>query len=258
MKLVILTTSCQDLNQSLLVSNQLCHLAIPYQSALDSFLPSTSGKGPGGARSEIDELASKIASKVAEQLGQNFGKVTATTTNPIATMSSGNPNVDLKANNLIDLLNELLEFKLSLEENSWILQCSTCAEFLSSPVAFLSSFRRPSRKATGSLATGLYLSEEVYQQLTAGKCHKWYDQKEAMIKDLSSKTHVNAANHMKLVKEDKSREIVVLKNSFVPQLKLLNPSLLHTSMRNELPSFKQQVRMLATLATHGSFSRRCY
>ena len=120
---------------------------------LDSFLPSTSGKGPGGARSDIDELASKIASKVAEQLGHNF--VTATTTNPIATMSSDNPNVVVKANNLIDLLEELPEFKLSLEENSRILQCSSCAEFLSSPVAFSSSFRRPSGKATGSLATGM-------------------------------------------------------------------------------------------------------
>ena len=179
---------------------------------LDSFLLSTSGKGPGGARSDIDELASKIASKVAEQLGHNFGKVTATTTNPIATMSSGNPNVVIKANNLIDLLEELTEFKLSLEENSRILRCSGCAEILSSPLAFSSSFRRPSGKATGSLATGLYLSEEVYQQLIVGKCDKWYHQKEAMIKHLSSKTHVNATDHMKSVKEGRSREIVVVKN----------------------------------------------
>ena len=175
-----------------------------YQSALDSFLPSTSGKGPGGARSDIDELASKIASKVAEQLGHN---VTATTTN-----TTGSPNVVVKANNLIDFLDEQPEFKLSLEENSWILQCSSCAEFLSSPVAFLSSFRRPSGKPTGSLATGLYLFEEVYQQLIAGKCDKWYHQKGAMIKHLSSKTHVNATDHMKSVKEGRSREIVVVKN----------------------------------------------
>ena len=72
--------------------------------------------------SDIDELASKTASKVAEQLGHNFGKVTLTTTNPIVTMSSGNPNVVAKANNLIDLRDELPEFKLSLEEDSRILQ----------------------------------------------------------------------------------------------------------------------------------------
>ncbi len=95
----------------------------------------------------------------------------------------------------------LPEFRLSLEENSRILQCCSCAEFLSSAVSFSSSFRRPLGKATGSLATGLYLSEEVYEQLIAGKCDKWYHQKKALIKHLSSKMHINAADYMKSVKE---------------------------------------------------------
>ena len=118
----------------------------------------------------------------------NLGKTTATTTHPLATKSLGNAD---KATNLIEVLDKLPEFQLSLEENSWILQCCSCAEFLSSPVSFSSSFRRPSGKATGSLATGLYLSEEVYEQLIASKCDKWYHQKEALIKHLSSKTHIN-------------------------------------------------------------------
>ena len=109
-KLVILSTSCLKPFSKQPTSSR----SHSYQSALESFLPSTSGKGLAGARSEIDELASKIASKVAEQLGLNFGRVTATTTSRIATMSSGNPNVVIKANNLIDLLDELPEFKLSL------------------------------------------------------------------------------------------------------------------------------------------------
>ena len=71
-----------------------------------------------------------------------------------------------------------------------------------------------------------------------------------MIKHLSSKTDVNAANRMKSVKEGRSREIVVLKTSLAPQLELLKPSLLQSSMRNELLRFKQQVWMLAILATH--------
>ena len=100
-----------------------------YQSALDSFLPKRSGKEPSGARSEIDELASKIGCRVAEQLGHNFAKETTTTTNPIATLSSGNTDLIVKANNLVDILEELPEFQLSHEENSRILRCFSCAEF---------------------------------------------------------------------------------------------------------------------------------
>ena len=109
-------------------------------------------------------------------------------------------------------MNESLNFELIIEENSRILHCYNCSEFLSSSVSFSLSFCWPSGQTDGSLATGLSLSEQVYEQLIAGKCDRWYHQKEAFVKHLSSKTHINATELMKSVNEGKSREVLMTKN----------------------------------------------
>ncbi len=137
---------------------------------------------------------------------QKTSSSSAATANPAQSTASSN------AINLLEYLDESSDFELIIEENSRILRCYSCTEFLSSPVSFSPSFRRPSGGISGSLAAGLHLSEEVYQQLIAGKCEKWYHQKEAFGKHLSSKTHSNATNFMKLVKQGKSREVPVTKN----------------------------------------------
>ncbi|CAB4003714.1 Hypothetical predicted protein [Paramuricea clavata] len=175
-----------------------------YQSSLESFLPPTPENEKGDIPFALDAIAEKVASEVVRKLN-NFGKgkQTAATFNPLSTTS-------LNAGNLLECLDEIPDFELIGEENSRVLRCCSCAEFLSSPVS--SSFRRPSGKAGGSLATGLQLSNDVYDQLVAGKCEKWYHQKERMINHLASKTHSNAVDFMKTVKAGKSREIVVVKN----------------------------------------------
>ena len=138
---------------------------------------------------------------------QKTSSSSAGTVNPAQSTTSSN------ASNLLEYLDESSDFELIIiEENSRILHCYSCTKFLSSPVSVSTSFRRPSGGISGSLATGLHLSEEVYQQLIAGKCEKWYHQKEAFGKHLSSKTHSNATNFMKLEKQGKSREVMVKKN----------------------------------------------
>jgi hypothetical protein len=62
------------------------------------------------------------------------------------------------------------------------------------------------------LASGLHLSDDIYKQLIAGKCDKWYHQKQAIHQHLSSETHNNTVHHMKLLNEGRSREMIVAKN----------------------------------------------
>ena len=179
-----------------------------YQSTLDNFLPPGSDKDEGNFPFNIDEFAEKVASKLAEKLTTaNFKHK-----NPAATGSNPQSTASSSASNLHEYLNESQDFELITEENSRILRCYKCAEFLSSPVSFTSSFRRPSGRTDGSLATGLNLSKEVYEQLIAGKCNRWYHQKEAFARHLVSNTHINAMEFMKAVNEGKSREVVVTKN----------------------------------------------
>ena len=147
-------------------------------------------------------------SKLAQKLNNSISKhknLAAAGSNSQSTFSSD-------ASNLIEYLNESQDFELIIEKNSRILRCYNCSEFLSSPVLFSSSFRLPLGRTYGSLATGLSLSEQVYEQWIAGKCDRLYHQKEAFIKHLSSKTHINATEFMKSVNEGKSREVLVTKN----------------------------------------------
>ena len=52
----------------------------------------------------------------------------------------------------------------------------------------------------------------MYEQLIAGKCDRWYHQKEAFARHLASSTHINAMEFMKSVNKGKSRGVVVTKN----------------------------------------------
>ncbi|CAB3983007.1 Hypothetical predicted protein [Paramuricea clavata] len=141
-----------------------------FQSSLDSFLPSLSEKESGNITNmpfNIEDLAEKIANRVVKKLGPQYGKKEKTSAIPF------NPSakLSLQSSNLIELLDEVPDFELLFEENSRVLRCSNCAAFLSSPQAsYTSSSRRPSGKADGSLASGLHLSDDLYKQLTAGKC----------------------------------------------------------------------------------------
>ena len=174
---------------------------------MDVFFPPPSEKDKDDFPFNLDDFAEKVASKMVQKLNaQKTSSSSAATVNPAQSTTSSN------ASNLLEYLDESSDFELIIEENSRILRCYSCTEFLSSPVSFSPSFRRPSGGISGSLATGLHLSEEVYQQLIAGKCENWYHQKEAFGKHLSSKTHSNATNFMKLVKQGKSREVLVTKN----------------------------------------------
>ena len=162
-----------------------------YQSTLDSFLPLDS---EGNFPFSIDEFAEKVASKLAQTRNNSIPKHK----NLAATSSNSQSTISSDASNLIEYLNKSQGFELIIEENSRILRCYNCSEFLSSPVSFSSSFRRPSGRTDGSLATGLSLSEQAYEQLIAGKCDRWYHQKVAFFKHLSSKMHINATEFMSL------------------------------------------------------------
>ena len=161
-----------------------------YQSTLDSFLPLDS---EGNFPFNIDQFAEKVAYQLMQKLNNSIPKHK----NLAANSSNSQSTISSDASNLIEYLNESQDFKLIIEENSRILRCYNCSEFLSSPVSFSSSFRRPSGRTDGSLVTGLSLSEQVYKQLIAGKCDRWYHQKEAFVKNLSSKMHINAMEFMK-------------------------------------------------------------
>jgi hypothetical protein len=64
----------------------------------------------------------------------------------------------------------------------------------------------------GFLSTGLQLVEELYQQLVAGMCDKWYHQKESVGEHLVSKTHTAALEHTKSVDQGNMRKVTVIKN----------------------------------------------
>jgi hypothetical protein len=54
--------------------------------------------------------------------------------------------------------------------------------------------------------------EELYQQLVAGMCDKWYHQKESVGEHLVSKTHTAALEHTKSVDQGNMRKVTVIKN----------------------------------------------
>lgn len=137
-----------------------------YQSTLDVFLPTLQNQKDFPF--DLETFVEKVVSKVVQKLN-NSGKEkkSAASFNP-------SPTTSINARNLLECLDEVPEFELVLEENSRILRCCSCVEFLPCPISFSSAFRRPSGKAAGSLAAGLQLSDEVYEQLVAGRCDKWY------------------------------------------------------------------------------------
>ena len=102
-----------------------------YQSSLDSFLPQLHETEKSF---DIDTLAEKVASKVLQKL--NSGEKLDAPVNPLPATSSD-------ASNLLEY------FELTYMRRT--ARCRTCSNFLSSPVSFSSSFRRPSGKASGSL-----------------------------------------------------------------------------------------------------------
>ncbi len=151
----------------------------------------------------LEELASKHAHKMNS--AAKCKHVTGTL-NPQAQLFA------INAGNLLELLDECPQFEVIGEEGSRMLRCSTCAKFLSSLIAFLSSFRRPTGASYGALPTGLQLSEDLYQQLVAGKCNKWYHQKERIGEYLVPKAHTAALQHMNSVDQGNTRKVTLIKN----------------------------------------------
>ena len=92
-----------------------------------------------------------------------------------------------------------------------VLRCTSCFKFLSNPLAATTS-RRPSGSSFGSLATGLHIANEVYDQLVAGHCERWYHQKEKLKNHLSSDTHVQALQYAKSIEKKLKREVNVVRN----------------------------------------------
>lgn len=172
------------------------------QSSLHECIPSTSGKVPQESFN-WDVFAEKVASKVMEKIHPQEKQ------HEMAKEASTNL---VKASNLLEYLQNVPEIEILGEENCRVLKCSICSKFLSSPASFSSGFRRPSGKATGSLSTGITLSENVYDELIAGKCYTWYHQKERLIKHVSSNTHVKAVQYMKDVIQISQRKTVIVKN----------------------------------------------
>ena len=127
-------------------------------------------------------------------------------------MEKETPRNVISASNLLEYLQSVPEFELLGEENSRVLKCRICAEFLSNPVSFSSGFRRPSGKSAGSLSTGLELSEQVYSDLIAGKCFRWYHQKERLNEHVASNTHIKAVQYTKETTQTSKRKTVVVKN----------------------------------------------
>jgi hypothetical protein len=101
-----------------------------FQSSLDSLLPSLSEKESNNITNmpfNIEDLAKKIANKVAKKLGPQYEKKEKTSAIPF------NPSakLSLQSSNFIELLDKVPDFELLFEENSPVLQCSNCTEFVS-------------------------------------------------------------------------------------------------------------------------------
>ena len=101
-----------------------------FQSSLDSLLPSLSEKESNNITNmpfNIEDLAKKIANKVAKKLGPQYEKKEKTSAIPF------NPSakLSLQSSNFIELLDKVPDFELLFEENSRVLQCSNCTEFVS-------------------------------------------------------------------------------------------------------------------------------
>jgi hypothetical protein len=99
--------------------------------------------------------------------------------------------------------------------------------------------------------------EELYQQLVAGMCDKWYHQKESVGEHLVSKTHTAALEHMKSVDQGNMRKVTVIKNQLRTAIGIVKSkaAAVQYDARIRTSSIGQ---MLAISAIHESFFHQCY
>ena len=192
------------------ISSSNSTLPKAFQETLDKFMPNTVSEEQSSAAFTVntDSLANKIAKLVLEGIKpsrreQNLASTVASVSNL--------PRRDIQATNLLEFVDEVPEFSILGEENSYVLRCITCHTYLSNPLAVTGS-RRPSGSTFGSLATGLRVENSVYHQLIAGHCDKWYHQKEKLLNHMSSETHALALHHAKSIEKRFDRDVTVVKN----------------------------------------------
>jgi hypothetical protein len=153
-----------------------------------------------------EALANWIAGLVLQKMdGQNTNKQDQKRANESDAKS-------IRASNLLEYVQQVPELEIFGNENDRILRCNSCSEFLSSPASFTTGFRQPTGRSSGSIAKGLHLPEELYQQLIVGKNDKWYHQKEHLNSHVLSKTHVLAVEYMKGIEKCDRRKATVVKN----------------------------------------------
>ena len=126
-------------------------------------------------------------------------------------MEKETPRNAVSASNLLEYLQSVPEFEQHGEENSRELKCRICAEFLSNHASFSSGFRQPSGKSAGSLLSALNC-QQVYSNLIAAKCFRWYHQKEQLNKHVAFKTHMKAVQYTRETAQTSKRKTVVVKN----------------------------------------------
>ena len=168
------------------ISSSKSTLPKAFQDTLDKFMPNTVSEEQSSAAFTVntDSLANKIAKLVLEGIKPSRREKNLAST--VASLSNL-PRRDIQATNLLEFVNEVPEFSILGEENSYVLRCITCHTDSSNPLAVTGS-RRPSGSTFGSLATGLRVENSVYHQLIAGHCEKWYHQKEKLLNHMSSET----------------------------------------------------------------------
>ena len=127
-------------------------------------------------------------------------------------MSENDAAKSIGAANLLEYVQQVKDLEIFGEENNRILRCKSSSEFLSSPACFALGFRQPTGRSCGSIAKGLHLEEELFQQLISGSNDKWYHQKTKLNNHVLSKTHIQAVEYMKGFEKCEKRRIGVVKN----------------------------------------------
>ena len=149
-------------------------------------------------------LADKVAKKVKKI-------ITASPANlMIQKETPSGSHITSKANNLTQFVDDYPDFEVLCDANQYILVCKTCKEYFSTPLAF--NDVAPAGGTLGSLARGLFISSEKYEQILNGHNETWYHQKARLLQHLGSNVHQKSLTHSRKIAASLKAQQSVVKN----------------------------------------------
>ena len=100
--------------------------------------------------------------------------------------------------NLTEFVEKFQDFEINEDSGTYVLRCTCCFRYISSPTCSKSA-KRSKGGPTGSLATGLVISQQNYNRLIMGRCQKWFNQKSKLTQHMESDTHIQALTQRKVL-----------------------------------------------------------